>query len=70
MAFEPSTKDHERALLMRNRTPEDKLLKSDESEEQERLARDVLTVMIFGKPPDKDYNRFKVDGFPNPGIAT
>lgn len=67
---EPNIKDHERALLMRNRTPDDKLFKkSDESEEQERLARDILTVMIFGKPPDNDYDWFKANGFPSSGIA-
>lgn len=67
---EPSIKDHERALLMRNRTPEDKLFKKSEgSEEQEGLARDILTVMIFGKPPGNDYDWSKVNDFPSSGFA-
>lgn len=67
---EPSTKDHEHALLMRNRTPEDKLFKKSEgSEEQEELAHDILTVMIFGTPPNNNYDRFKANGFPSSGIA-
>ena len=43
---EPKKKNNEPSLLMRSRTPDDKLFKTDE-----KVARDIMTVMVFGNPP-------------------
>ncbi len=50
--IEGKKKEGESALLMRNRTPDDKFFKKSEGEEGEKISRDILTVMTFGKPPN------------------
>jgi hypothetical protein len=53
--IEGKKKEGESALLMRNRNPDDKFFKKSEGEEgekEEKITRDILTIMTFGKPPN------------------
>ncbi len=47
---DPKRKDHEPALLMRMRTPDDKLFKESKDE---GIGRDILNAMVHSKPPNK-----------------
>lgn len=47
---EPKKKDKEPALLMRIASKDDKLFKGSNDEDQ-KVARDIMETMIYGRPP-------------------